>query len=189
MIKITISGFPGAGKTTIGARLANHFHTPFMTIGGFRRQMALDMGITIEELNKRGESEPWTDQIADNFQKLLGKINGSFIFEGRLSWYFIPESLKLFFITNKYDAAKRIFNDQRESEGKFKTAEEVVEYNSKRCKSDIKRYNDIYGIKNCYSPKNYDIIIDTTGLNEEQVYKKTIKKIRLWKLKKFLRLI
>ena len=188
-MKITISGLPGAGKSTVGKKLGDYYKIPFMTVGGFRRNMALDMGMTIDKLNKLGGKEPWTDKIADTFQKELGKIKGGFVFEGRLSWYFIPNSTKIFFIIKKQIAAERIFNNQRKSETKFKNTNEIIKYNKKRCESDNKRYKKIYDIENCYSPKNYDIIIDTTGLSEKQVFKKTIKEIKKYKIKKLLRLI
>lgn len=188
-MKITISGFPGAGKTTIGQQLSKHYKIPFLTVGGFRRKMATDMNLTIDKLNKLGEKEPWTDKVADTFQKELNKIKGGFIFEGRLSWHFIPNSIKIFFIIKKDIAAKRIFQDQRSSEIKFKSPEEIIQYNKKRCEGDNKRYKEIYNIDNCYSPKNYDIIIDTTGLSKKQVFKKVIKEIRKYKLRKIFRLI
>jgi predicted cytidylate kinase len=186
--KITISGLPGAGKSTIGKRLAEHYKIPFMTVGGFRRKMAMDMGMTIEELNELGEKEPWTDKIADTFQKELGTINGGFVFEGRLSWHFIPNSIKLFFIIKKQEAAERIFKNQRDSEKNFNSPKEIIDYNKNRCESDNKRYKEIYGIEKVYSPINYDIIIDTTGLTEEEVFKKTKKEIEKFKFRKFFNL-
>lgn len=186
--KITISGFPGAGKSTTGKMLAKHYKIPFMTVGGFRRDMATDMNMTIDKLNKLGEKEPWTDKIADTFQKELAKVKGGFIFEGRLSWHFIPKSIKIFYIIKKDTAAQRIFKNQRPSETKFNSPQEIIIYNKTRCESDNKRYQKIYNIKSCYSPKNYDIIIDTTKLTEKQVFKKTIKEIRKHQIRKLLSL-
>lgn len=186
--KITISGLPGAGKSTVGKRLGKHYDIPFMTVGGFRRDMAIDMNMTIDKLNKLGETEPWTDRIADTFQKGLGKVKGGFIFEGRLSWHFIPNSIKIFYIIKKDTAAQRIFKNQRPSETKFNSPEEITTYNKTRCESDNKRYQQIYKIKSCYSPKNFDIIIDTTKLSERQVFKKTLREIRKHQIRKFLKL-
>lgn len=177
-MKITMSGLPGAGKGTIGKMLAEHFKIKFMSVGQFRRNLAMEQGLTIEELNKIGETENWTDELADTHQQKLNDSDEKFIFEGRLSWYFIPNSIKLFFTINENIAAERIFKNQRDSEKKFNFVEEVVEYNKERNQSDILRYNKIYGIENCYDKANFDIIIDTTNKTIENVYLETIKKIK-----------
>jgi len=180
-MKITISGSPGAGKGTIGKMLSEHFKIPFMSVGQFRRQMAMDRGLTIEELNKIGETEKWTDELADLHQKKLNQGNSSFIFDGRLSWYFIPNSIKLFFRIDEKVAAIRILENQRESEKNFNSIEDVIEYNKKRNASDIMRYKKIYGIKNCYNENNFDIIINTTNKSPTEVFNETIRKISLIK--------
>lgn len=176
-MKITMSGLPGAGKGTIGEMLSLHFNIEFMSVGQFRRQMAMDRGLTIEELNKIGETESWTDKLADDHQKKLNDGNSEFIFDGRLSWYFIPRGIKLFFTVDEKIAAERILKNQRESERKFDSVEEVIEYNKKRNASDTLRYKKIYGIENCYDKNNFDIIIDTTNKSPTEVFNETIEKI------------
>jgi cytidylate kinase len=187
-MKITIGGLPGSGKTSLGKNLSKKYKIPFLTAGGLRRNIAKDLGMKIHELNKLGEKHPWTDKVIDSFQKQLGKINTSFVFEGRLSWFFIPDSIKILLMVTKKEGAKRIFNKQRDSENKFKTEKEVIKYNDKRQKSDAKRYSKIYGIKDYYSTKNYDIIIDTTNLTKKQTFKKALKEIRKEKIRRILKL-
>jgi len=176
-MKITISGLPGAGKGTIGKMIAKHFGIEFMSVGQFRRQIAMNRNLTLDELNKIGETESWTDELADDHQKKLNIGSSKFIFDGRLSWYFIPNSIKLFFIIDPKAAAKRIFKDQRISERKFKSINEIIEYNKTRNASDALRYKKIYGIENCYNEKNFDIIIDTTGKSPGDVFSIVIEKI------------
>lgn len=175
-----MSGMPGAGKGTIGKMLSSHFNIKFMSVGQFRRQMATKRGLTIKELNKIGETEIWTDKLADEHQKKLNKNHDGFIFDGRLSWYFIPNSIKLFFTIDKKVAAKRIFDNQRESEENFKTIKDVMEYNKKRNVSDILRYKKIYEIENCYDENHFDIIIDTTNKTPTEVFNETIKKLHAY---------
>lgn len=176
-MKLTISGLPGAGKGAIGKMLSEHFNLKFLSVGQFRRNLAMSKGLTLDELNKIGETESWTDELADNYQKELNEKDEKFIFEGRLSWYFIPNSIKLFFTIDEKVAATRIFNDQRASEKKFETTEEVIAYNKERNHSDILRYQKIYNIPNCYDENNFDIVIDTTRKSVEEVFNETLLRI------------
>ena len=171
MSKITISGFPGAGKTTVGKILAEKLEYNFHSMGSLRRKMAQEKGMTIQELNEIGEKEDWTDKDVDKYQETFGKEEDNFIFEGRLAFYFIPDSLKIFLKIDENIGAERILQDKRENEEKGKTLEEMVELNKKRVKSDIKRYEQYYQI-NCYDISHYDLIIDTSEKTPEEVVQK-----------------
>ena len=87
---ITINGTPGSGKSTVAKFLAKKLKLRHYSMCDLRRKMALEKGMTIDELNKIGEKEAWTDKDADNCQKKLGKKEDNFIIDGRLSWFFIP---------------------------------------------------------------------------------------------------
>ena len=50
---ITISGKPGAGKTTVGKAVAARLGLEFYSMGDLRGKMASDRGLTIDELSKR----------------------------------------------------------------------------------------------------------------------------------------
>src|SRR5512135_2381569 len=89
---ITITGTPGAGKTSVAKELAKRLGMKFYSVGAIRGQMAIDRGITIHELNAMGTE---SDVIADQKQKELGASGENLIIEGRLSWFFIPDSFKV----------------------------------------------------------------------------------------------
>ena len=179
-MKIVIGGDIGSGKTSIGKLLSQHYQYPFISVGGIRRKLARERGITIQEFNKIGEVDPKTDEIPDEYQKKLGKSEKDFVFEGRLSWYFIPNAIKIFLKVDKKIGAKRIIQEKRDSEAKVKTMEEQIKLNKERFKSDTKRYLKIYNIKNYLDPKNFDIVLDTTHLNKEQVLQKVLQEIKIF---------
>ncbi len=89
---ITISGLPGSGKSTVGKILAKKLGYEFMSLGDLRGKIAIDRGITIDELNHLGEKEGWTDKEVDDYQREYGKTHDNLVVEGRLSFYFIPRS-------------------------------------------------------------------------------------------------
>jgi len=164
---ITISGQPGSGKSTVAEHLARKFHLKHLSIGDFRREMALKRGMTIEEFNKLGERQAFTDKEADNFLKSLGKKD-NLIIDTRLGWHFIPNSVKIFLKIRPEVGAERIFKHGRKSEKKYKNISEVVKANKKRVESDIKRYKKYYGL-NPYTISNYDIIIDTSEMSIKEM--------------------
>ena len=98
MVKVTITGVPGSGKTSVGKLVAEKLGLKFFSVGDMRGQMAKERGITLTELNKIGEREGWTDKQVDDYQKEFGRKEDNFIFEGRLSFHFIPDSIKILYL-------------------------------------------------------------------------------------------
>lgn len=172
---ITISGLPGSGKTTIGKLLAESIGFKFYSIGDLRGKMAMERGLTIDQLNELGMREEWTDKEVDEYQKELGKKENNFVIESRLGFYFIPKSLKIFLEVDLKTAAERIFKSQRPDEERKETVEEILESMKKRIENDKMRYKKYYGIEDFMDKSHYDIVIDTTNLGIKQVVEEIIK--------------
>jgi predicted cytidylate kinase len=168
-MRITINGIPGSGKTTVARILSKKLGLKYYGVGQMRREIAKERGLTIAELNKIGEKDAWTDNAVDDFQKKLVKKD-NFIADGRLPWYFIPNSIKVFLTVKPEIGAERIFNEKRQEE-RYKNVKEEMKSLRERLESDVKRYQKYYGIKNVYSLKNYDIVIDTSDLSINQMNK------------------
>ena len=171
---ITISGKPGSGKSTVANIISDKLKLNNYSIGDLRGSMALDMGITIDDLNKVGEKDEFTDKEADEYQEKLGKEKDNFVIDGRLSYYFIPHSVRIFLDVDITVGAQRIFSIRREDEKDEKSIEELKKRLAKRVKSDHKRYQKYYGI-NFESKENFDLIIDTTNISPEKTADKIIK--------------
>lgn len=170
-MRITIGGLPGSGKTTLAKKLAEKLNINFYSMGDLRRQMAKEIGMTIDQLNKLGEKDPYTDKKVDEQQKTLGEKEDNFVIESRLGFYYLPsDTIKIFLTADPKIRAKRIMSNAREEE-KYKSLEEAVKKIDKRTKSDIKRYKKYYPeIKtSCYDILNYDFVINTTKLTIDEV--------------------
>lgn len=170
---IALSGTPGSGKSSVADILSKKLGYKHYSAGDFRREMAKSKGLSISELNKIGEKEIFTDKQVDDFQADLGKHEDNFVIDGRLSWYFIKSSIKVFLDAKPSVRANRIFQDERVEE-KFKNLDEAKKSLAERVKSDKKRYKKYYGI-DAYDEKNYHFIIDTSKLSAEQVSDEIIK--------------
>ena len=162
---LTISGVPGSGKTSVGKILAERLGMPFYSVGGLRGKMALEQGLTVDELNAKGETDKSTDEPVDEYQKQLGQKEDNFVIEGRLSWHFIPHSFKVFLDCEPTEAARRILasKSERPDEDLPTEVEEARLWLEKRKTSDMLRYQTYYGLD--YTDKrNFDLAIDTTPL-------------------------
>ena len=173
---ISISGVPGSGKTSVGKILAQRLGLNFYSMGGLRGKMALDRGMTIDQLNALGERESFTDTEVDDYQRELGKKEDGFVIEGRLSWHFIPHSFKIFLDCGPMEAARRIYEArQRETERSdepcYADIKEARADLDRRIASDVLRYEKYYGV-DYRDPSHYDLVLDTTAMSDRKQRRK-----------------
>ncbi len=178
---ISLSGAQGSGKSTIAKKIASQLNWPRYYIGGIRRQMAKERGLTLAEYNKLGESDPGTDLEVDDYQKELGKNENNFIIEGRTSWYFIPHSFKIYLDVDKKEGARRILEhlqeeNERNEDKDLVDKASMLQSLARRAKSDAYRYRKYYNI-DVHDRSHYDYILDTTHLNIEEVFEKVMTEI------------
>ena len=180
---ITISGVPGSGKTTVAKILSEKLGIPYYSMGGLRAKIAEERHISLDELNALGESDPTTDTSVDDYQRELGKTQDNFIVDGRLSWYFIPNSLKIFLSCDLDEASKRIYQARkntknREDEPLYQNIDEARHAIEERVASDVRRYASIYGVDH-RETSHYDLVVDTTHVDgPEAVADILLEKIR-----------
>lgn len=178
---ITISGEPASGKSTVIKKLKKDYEEKgylvhISTIGNEFRKIAQQKGLTIHEFNKYMESRTGIDEYIDSQVAKQGKEinkekreNEVFIFDSRLAWHNIPESMSIRLTTDNNVAGKRVFQDKsRGEEDKYNTLEEAISDTEKRKISEIQRYKDRYGI-DLQNPENYNLIIDTSFSKVEDI--------------------
>lgn len=167
---ISITGGPGTGKTSVGKELAKRLGYHFYSVGDLRGNMALERGITIDELNAQGETDDSTDVPIDNKQRELGQTEDNFVIEGRLSWHFIPHSFKVLLTCELNEAARRIYEarktrpDDRKDEHPYASVEDAKEAIQKRIASDVRRYQKYYNL-DYRDPTHFDLVVETAPIN------------------------
>lgn len=179
---ISFGGSQGSGKSTIAQMIAKELKWPRYYMGGMRREAALKRGLTLAEYNKLGENDPTTDLEVDKFQEELGKTKDNFIIEGRTSWYFIPHSLKIYLYVREEIGAQRIFKNlktknNRNEDKNLNSIKDVLRSIKIRQASDNKRYKKYFNI-NVHDKNNYDFFLDTSDLNIQEVFTKTLNFIK-----------
>lgn len=166
---ISITGGPGTGKTSVGKLLAKRLGYNYYSMGELRGKMALERGLTINELNKVGESDASTDTTADDYQRELGNKEDNFVIEGRLSWHFIPHSFKVMLTCDPDEAARRIYEarkaepDERQDEPEYASVDEAKAAIKERIESDVRRYQKYYQI-DYRDPAHFDFVLETAPI-------------------------
>ncbi len=179
---ITISGLPGSGKSTVGRLLAKKLGYRFYSIGDIRGKIAMEMGITIDELNEIGKREFWTDERVDKYIKHLGETQDNFVIDSWLAFNFILQSFKVFLEVDPRKGAERIFKDQRPDETKLDSVEQVIKMLKKRVADTEGRYRKYYDL-DFKDKKHYDLVIDTTNLKPDEIVDKIVEAVKRGKRK------
>ena len=111
MVKITISGTPGSGKSTIAKILSKNIGLKYVYFGEIFRQTAEKHNMTLEEFSRCCEINKKYDNELDEYQlKILKK--GNVIIEGRIAgWLAFLNNIsafKIFIDADIETRAKRI---------------------------------------------------------------------------------
>jgi predicted cytidylate kinase len=173
-MKITISGMPGSGKSTVGRMVAERLGCEYLNTGSIIRSVAEKKGISLVEANRAAETNKSFDREIDDYQKKLGAEKESFVLEGRLGFLFIPDSVKVYLKCLEKTAAERLTRSvlggdaSRKKEGLSGNPEEVLGQIRERRASEKKRYRELYGV-DYEDESNYDVVIDTTNMPPVEV--------------------
>ena len=181
---ITISGTPGSGKSTVAKILVKKLDAERIYVGGIRRELAREKGMTLEELNDYAKTHPETDidvdkKAAAKARELDGE--GKYVVvEGRTQFHFLPESLKVFMKVSTEEGARRIWKElqnkemqEKRNEGNINSFEEMKLRVQKREEEDAERYMKYYGFDH-RDEKHYDFILDTSDITAEEAAEKVM---------------
>ncbi len=172
---ITISGTPGSGKSTIGKRLAAYLNYRRYDMGALMREDAHDRGMSLSEYHRVTAVNPRGDNLIDAFQRRIGRTKKRAVVEGRLSFHFIPKSLKIFLSVSTAVGARRIWKQLQHSTARnegpqLRTLAQVAHSLARRMNGDRQRYLRYYGV-NPFLKRHYDLWLDTSKLTPDAVFR------------------
>ncbi len=178
---ITLSGYPGSGKSSTADRLATILEYKRFSSGDFMRAVAASRGITLEQLGTIAESDRSVDDAIDAEIKKAGELD-NLVIDSRLAYHWIPESFRVYLKLDPQTAATRIFGHIQEVGRVGQTAqtiEEVYEKMIMRIESEKKRYHALYEI-DYTNVQNFDLVVDTGSHTLEEVAQTILAEYKNW---------
>ena len=165
-MRITISGPPGSGKTTVAKILAEKLGYPLVSGGEIFRKMAKEMGMSIIEFGKYAEEHWEIDRKIDN--EIVNRVKKleNVVVDSRLSGWLahmnnIP-ALKVYIDASPEVRVRRLL--MREGGEISKIREDMK--NREECEK--RRYKNIYNI-DFSSLEIYDLIINSDALKPDEI--------------------
>lgn len=161
-MKITFCGLPGTGKGTLGNAIAQKYGLEFTSAGDIFRSWAREENMILNDFEARAKKDSQFDNKLDARVAEYGKSNDNFVFDGRLAWYFIPDSIKIKLICDLEERIRRVASRDKI------LYDEALSISLERDQIISNRYSEFYGINDYINDKNFDFIVDTTNLTVEQ---------------------
>ncbi len=161
-MRITISGPPGSGTTTVARKVAEILGYPMISAGEVFRRLAWEKGMNLEEFGKYAENNPEIDNLVDRRQREEALKRENAVVEGRLSGWMVPAELKVWIYCDREIRVQRIA--RREG----KSIEEVRKKTVEREEVEKRRYMKIYGL-DIEDRSMYHLMINSAKFNADEI--------------------
>lgn len=171
MPKITISGHPGSGTSSLVRKLMEHFNWNSVNGGQIFRDEAKVRNLSLSEFGKLCSEDEMVDRQLDEKLKNLISENKIEIIESRLSgwWAYKLEAkcIRLWLDVTDEERANRVVMREGVS------FEQALKENSERADIDFQRYESMYGL-NPEHKEPYTHVVDATHIGIDEVFSLTL---------------
>ncbi len=141
-MRITVSGLPGSGTTSLSRYLAERHGFSMISAGEVFRQLAREHDMDLATFGRLAEENPEFDKMIDARQKEIASERDNIIIEGRLSgWVVNGADLKIWLFAPIGCRIRRIVSRDQVSDDN--TAEQIT-LERERC--EAARYRTYYDI-------------------------------------------
>lgn len=177
---ITITGDHASGQGTLSNNLQSKLNYEIYRNGQYVRNLAKEKGMSIIEFQTYLNEHPDLDKDVEKSAAKYASTHDNLIIDAKLGWYAVPESFKIYLKVDIDVAVKRAFNDAiRKNTESYANLEEAKEKILYRHREETKRWQEEYGV-NRDDMSNYDLVLDTTNLNPDEVCKIVLEEYNKW---------
>ena len=174
-MRISISGPPGSGKTTICVLVAKKLDCEYVLVGQIFRQLASERKVDLETFGRLAEEDETIDKELDKRMLAIAEANDHIILEGRLTgailkWNKVP-------VFAVYMDADEQVRAQRIAQREGVPVEGVLRHLRIRQRSERKRYLAFYGIDPA-DRSLYDLWMDSSEASAEKIADIIVEKAR-----------
>jgi cytidylate kinase len=163
-MRITVSGLPGSGTTSLARTIASRKNFQIISAGEVFRRMASEKSMDLAEFGKLAREDPSFDRLIDERQRDIALANDDIVVEGRLSGWFVEDAdLKIWLCASLECRVERIL--ERDLVANSRTAFDLTR---EREECEAQRYLTYYDI-NIDDLSPYDIIINSESFGVEEL--------------------
>lgn len=168
---IAVSGEIGTGTTTLAKTLAKKIGWKYESAGEYVRRWHKENNIDV--INTEMVPEELDKKLDYGFLEKI-KVGEGIVYDWRIGGVLIenqPDVLKVLLTCDEEVAMDRIAGRDHESR------EEAVNESKHRAAEHRKKFKKLYGAEYYLDPKYFDLVIDTTNLNQEEVLESVLEKL------------
>lgn len=169
-MRVTISGPPGSGTTTVARILAEKLNFELISAGEVFRRMAREKKMSLAEFSRLADANPEIDLEIDRYQKELAEKSDNVVVEGRLSGWIVNADLKVWLFASEDIRVERIAKREK------KSIDEAKKETRERERIEKRRYEKYYGI-NIDDWTIYHLVINSGYFTPEEIVEIIIKAI------------
>ncbi len=161
-MKITISGPPGSGTTTVARKVSEMLGYTMISAGEVFRRLAKEKDMSLEEFGRYAEANPEIDNLIDRTQREEALKHENAVVEGRLSGWMVPAELKVWIYCDREIRIQRIAKREK------KSVEDVRKITIEREEIEKRRYMKIYGI-DIEDRSLYHLMINSARFSADEI--------------------
>ena len=177
MAVIRVSGYPGAGKTSLCTRLAEELGYTYFYSGGIMRDMARERGMSIEDFYCEIAANPALEKSVDEQSERLMKQNDKLIVEGRIA-PFQNAAFRKINVLLKVLPEEGARRQSLRPENKGKSVQEIQRLTEERVRNERKHYRELYGIADHFDESKFNIVLDTTNATLKETFQTVLGRLQ-----------